>query len=116
MKYGETGSTFYVIAKGEVDVYIPIENKIKLSSPELARLIIDYKHMIVEINGQKNFSCPFLQDHEREIFNTISLQNVLYKLYEPKIVGGKTGSINEINFISKSESVKYNLAMRIGSK
>jgi len=42
-----------VIAKGEVDVYIPFDTKIRLSAPELARLVIEYKHMIVEINGIK---------------------------------------------------------------
>jgi len=56
---------------------------------ELARLITDYKDMIIEINGIENYSMPFIQAHDRQTFINTSIEDVLLKLFESKIIKDK---------------------------
>ena len=65
IRYGELGQTFYIIIKGAVDVYIPNEVKVGLSVLELGRLIKDHRDMIIDINGQVNFSMPYLTAEQK---------------------------------------------------
>ena len=51
IKYGEIGSTFYVIMKGSVDVYVPSETLVHLNQIEYSKLLNEYKHNILEVNG-----------------------------------------------------------------
>ena len=66
IKYGDIGSTFYIIVKGSVDVYTPIEVKVNLNVLELAKLINEYSDMVIEVNNSANFSMPYLTAEQKQ--------------------------------------------------
>jgi len=91
-----------------------VKNKISLTIPELARLVLDYSHMIVEVNGQKNFQCPTIPLHERQIFHNLPLSFVLDKLLEKEIMVHKKDITVEEQFNANKQ--QYRIPLQIGSK
>ena len=64
IKYGDIGDKFYIIWKGFVDVYVPVEKRVDFNSVELAKLIDGYREMIVSINGVTSYTTPYLTKYE----------------------------------------------------
>jgi hypothetical protein len=110
------GSTFYIIATGAVDVYIPVEKKVQLSIVELARLITDYRDMLVEVNGHLNFSIPTIAPDNKIAFENTSLESVLHKLHGSIIFDDSAKDIYHSSKSINSDQQALKLALRIGNK
>ena len=82
-------TSFFIICKGSVDVYVPVEKRVNLSSLELAKLIEGYREMLVSVNHITNFSFPYLTKTEKSQLSSIPLESVLQKLFEINAVDGK---------------------------
>lgn len=65
VRYGEFGSTFFVIIKGIVDVYVPSMATVQLDQIEYSKLLNEYSHNVLEIDGGKFYLRP------QDVFNII---------------------------------------------
>jgi hypothetical protein len=122
-----------VIAKGAVDVYIPVEVKCKMSQIELTRLLFDYRDNLLEINGNGNIATPRILDHEKKgkkhsaanlifcenywrltqiEFPKIKLENVLKKLSESRVIEKEI--IYEDAHKADGAKNKYSMALKMG--
>ena len=80
IRYGDIGKTFYIIIRGAVDVYVPIETKVTLSYLEFTKLCNEYRDMILVVNGDENFQIPPVPTSALEIYNEIKLDDICMKL------------------------------------
>lgn len=97
-------------------MYIPVEVKCKLSQYELVRLIVDYKDMLVEVNGLREISTPPIKEHEKQILEKITLESVLRKLSESKALEDKKEMVYEKADGEGADKKKYDIALKIGLK
>lgn len=116
IKYGDIGDTFYIIVKGAVDVYVPVETKVELTLLELTRLITDYKEMVLEINGVTGFSTPVVLPTQKEAFEAIKLDKVLHKLIESKAIEEKKQEIFEKGASALATKQKFDIAVKLSQR
>ena len=83
------GDKFYIICKGSVDVYVPFEKRVDLSTLELAKLIEGFGDMLISINGITNFSTPYLTKTEKAKLASITFESIMQKISELTIAEGK---------------------------
>lgn len=116
IKYGDIGDTFYIIVKGAVDVYVPVEAKVELTLLELTRLITDYKEMVLEINGVTGFSAPVVLPTQKEAFDAVKLDKVLHKLIESKAIEEKKQEIFEKGASALATKQKFDIAVKLSQR
>lgn len=77
---------------------------------------MEYKEYLVEVNGQKNFSVPFVPYQERVFFDSITLEEVVEKLHEKQLIGKKEEVLASKRFENQAAKADYRIAMKISKK
>ncbi|CAI2376816.1 unnamed protein product [Moneuplotes crassus] len=76
IKYGEVGDSFFILMKGEVEVFIPVTVTTRLSDLEFIKLLNEKRDLILEINDEKEFDIPNIPKLSNNAYQRITLATV----------------------------------------
>lgn len=60
MDYGEFGTKFYIILRGEVNIHIPNKVKMNMNLLEYIQFLHTHGSLILSVNGDPKFTIPKL--------------------------------------------------------